>query len=69
MNNETPNVDIKILIKEFLRYWYLFVVFIPFFLLLAILYIKLASKSYNIINNLLSPKLNITKIPRLIYRL
>ena len=48
MTKETSNLDTKILIREFSKYWYLFVIFISFSFLIAILYIKLAAESYNI---------------------
>jgi tyrosine-protein kinase Etk/Wzc len=48
MTTETSSFDIKNLIKEFVKYWYLFVIFIVLSFLLAIFYLKLVASTYNI---------------------
>jgi capsular exopolysaccharide synthesis family protein len=53
MATATPSFDIKILIKEFLKYWYLFVIFISLSLIVTVLYIKLAAQSYNVESSIL----------------
>lgn len=48
MANETPSFDLKTLIKDFIKYWYLFVIFILISFSAAVLYIKIAAETYNI---------------------
>jgi tyrosine-protein kinase Etk/Wzc len=48
MTKETANLDLKVLLKEVAKYWYLFLIFITLSFFIAVLYIKLAAQSYRI---------------------